>query len=1184
MNYNLLKTLAVWLAILFTANLNAQDGAWTLGLNGGAAYQQSDVCALPGGGFGLTLGKNIYHRPNGWLDVDVRGRYLYTHTRGANHFRSGDISKNSLLNGTTGGVDSYVTTPGYVFQNHTTDIHEGSGELVFTANRLRQNTGIELGVFGGVGIDFHQARTDMENNFNGDANYDYSTIDTDGSRRYVLNQLNVMQDGEAWNNADGYSDGFRASIMPSAGLELGYAVTPWFSIGAGHRATWALDDYIDGEAYNQPTNAIFEKDVYHYTNLFLRWKIKGKKKDDVFYHETTETINEEPTVYSGPPPTIRIVRPSTNPAMVKSRSLQLVAHVKNVKDKRSINVTHDNRDISFSFDKSTGKLTSNLSLQEGKNIVEIYASNEYGRDEKGKTIIYEIIDTEPTPTTSTPVTPTTNNPGTYDDPVMTEKPPHVDIYSPSVSPYETTSTRVRIRARVKNIDRKDQIQFILNNQYFTAFNFNPNTDLFEASVNMTVQQINVQIKAVNTVGESSDYATLILKGTPEPDGPMCDPYGGSGEPAGTPPTVKITTPNVNPYSTTKATVPVAARITEVTRKSDVTFLVNGIKSTNFSFNSSTGRFNSTINLNKGNNIVQINGRNNYGSDSDKVTIKYSTPITIKPTVKITTPVNNPYTSSTVSTPLKAKVSGVNSKSEIRITLNNNPIRTFSFNNNVVSTSLNLNEGNNNVVVAVSNNNGSDSDTRTIKYSVPMSPPTVTIRTPRAKTETYTVKVAKIQATVTNIAAARQITYLVDGRQRTDFSFNTKSGLFTSSVTLGTSPVKVEIIARNSAGSDRDDRTLKYKMEIEAPQAQPPTVNIYRPERDITVNAPTYNVEATVTGVTSKRQISVRNNGTNLPIFVYDPTKKIVKVNVKLAQSKNTIIITAGNSVGRASDKVNITYFTKPRVTIDPGPTSTTESDPADPPTTGGGGNWPTTGGGTTVPDPADPPTTGGGSWPTAGGGGTPKTTSGPKAGLGKNGGAIKTGGLSTGGSKRPLAKPLVSIASPGDLSYHGTGSINITGTAKHVDAARALTIKVNGRSVSGVKFDPKTGVYKAQVSLSNGKNRIEVAGSNALGAGKKTMTVYHSRDRVKPVVFGMGNTSQTVRKSQRTVKAIIANVPDKSSIQVLVNGTPVRSFNYGTRSKLLTANIPLKTGTNKVEVIAKTRSGQASQVWTYTKR
>jgi|GEM_PF-1255695 len=1175
MNYSLLKTLAVWLAMLFTANMSAQSGAWTLGLNGGAAYQQSDVCALPGWGTGLTLGKNIYHRPNGLVDVDLRGRYLYTHTRGANHFRTGDISKNTLLNGTTGGVDSYVTTPGYVFQNHVTDIHEGSGELVFTANRLRQKTGIELGVFGGIGLDFHQARTDQENSFRGDSNYDYASIDTDGSRRFVLNQLNAMQDGSAWNNADGYADGFRVSIMPSAGLELGYAVTPWFSIGAGHRATWALDDYIDGEAYNPLENAVFDNDVYHYTDLFLRWKIKGKKTDEVIYDETVETMNPtEETVYSGPPPTIRIVRPNTNPAMVDTRKITFIAHVKNVKDKRNINVTQDNRDISFTFDKSTGKLVSNLTLRPGKNIVEVYASNEYGRDEKGKTIIYE---EKEIPTTSTPVNP--SNPGTYTyPPTSTEQPPLVDIYTPSSSPYETTNTRVRIRARVKNIDRKDQIQFILNNQYFTGFNFNPNTDLFEATVNMTVQQINVQIKAINTVGEASDFTSLVLKGTPEPQGPMCDPMGGSGEPVGTPPTVKITNPAVNPYSTTKATATVTARIREVTRKSDVTFLVNGTKNTNFSFNSSTGVFNSTIGLNKGNNVINITGRNNYGTDRDAVTIKYSTPITIKPTVKITTPVNNPYTSTTVSTPLKATVTGVKDKSEIRITVNNNPIRNFTYSRNVVSTTVNLISGNNNVVVSASNSNGSDSDTRTIKYSVAKPPPTVTITTPSTKTTTYKVKTAEIVAKITNITAASQIRYMVDGRTKTNFSFSTKSGLFKSTVALGNTPVRIDIIATNSAGTDRDDRILKYELKLE-PAALPPGVNIYKPERDITVTTKTYEVEASVTGVTTKRQISVRNNGNNLSIFTYDPRRNIVKVTVQLS-SRNNIVITAGNEVGRASDNVNITYRPKTKVTIQTGG-QTTDPDTADPPTTGGG-SWPTTGGGgvTVDPDPADPPTTGGGSWPTTGGGGTPRTAT-PKTNLGK-GGTTKSG-VATGGTKQPTARPSIRINAPGDLSFIASTSTPISGVAKYVDGARALTVKVNGRVVPGVKFDPSTGNFNTTVKLANGKNRIEVSGMNALGTGIKKTTLYHSSERTRPVIFGMGNTSQTVRKSQKRIKAIVANV-DKSNIQVLVNGVPVKSFNYGTRTKLLSADVPMKTGTNKVEVIAKTRSGQASQVWTFTKR
>ena len=73
----------IWLLLIgFTSAVSAQEstykkkpGYWTLGLNGGFAYQQSDVpTRFDGFGLGLTLGKNLYYAPNAPFSFSARGR------------------------------------------------------------------------------------------------------------------------------------------------------------------------------------------------------------------------------------------------------------------------------------------------------------------------------------------------------------------------------------------------------------------------------------------------------------------------------------------------------------------------------------------------------------------------------------------------------------------------------------------------------------------------------------------------------------------------------------------------------------------------------------------------------------------------------------------------------------------------------------------------------------------------------------------------------------------------------------------------------------------------------------------------------------------------------------------------------------------------------------------------------
>ena len=103
------RILATMLALATLVSINAQtitsplnQGYWTLGLNGGAAYQSSDVQSS-GNGFGtsLTVGKNIFHKPGGVIDFGVQGRLAYTKSFGLNPFKTYAVSYTHLTLPTT---------------------------------------------------------------------------------------------------------------------------------------------------------------------------------------------------------------------------------------------------------------------------------------------------------------------------------------------------------------------------------------------------------------------------------------------------------------------------------------------------------------------------------------------------------------------------------------------------------------------------------------------------------------------------------------------------------------------------------------------------------------------------------------------------------------------------------------------------------------------------------------------------------------------------------------------------------------------------------------------------------------------------------------------------------------------------------------------------------------------------
>ena len=106
-------------------------GWWTLGINGGWAYQSSDVpTTYQGYGFGMTLAKNLYYQPGSPISFDARGRWLYSQSIGLDTKRATGLENNDALNGSREageGLDytdplgpNYIPSEGtgYVFQNN----------------------------------------------------------------------------------------------------------------------------------------------------------------------------------------------------------------------------------------------------------------------------------------------------------------------------------------------------------------------------------------------------------------------------------------------------------------------------------------------------------------------------------------------------------------------------------------------------------------------------------------------------------------------------------------------------------------------------------------------------------------------------------------------------------------------------------------------------------------------------------------------------------------------------------------------------------------------------------------------------------------------------------------------------------------------------------------------------------
>ena len=1128
-------------------------GWYTLGINGGFAYQTSDVKSrLDGYGLGLTLAKNYYYQPGSPISFDLRGRLLYSETFGLNTKRATGIQFNDALNGTkaldysteNGGI-------GYVIPNYKTNHAEAGLEAVLTANRLRENTGIIISAFGGINLDWYNTNIDQANS---NGTYDYTQVDdlndSNSSIKSILK--NNILDGVYETNAHGFEDGGKIKFMPSVGLELGYQFTPRFSMHVAHKATFAGTDDIDGQLWDNNNNPTGTNDVHHYTNAALRWIIEPAKKKvhapeiimiqpsrspystrvpDVNIVADIKHVNSSMDVecflngqnhnfdFNGkrlrtnallkrgrneflitatnsagtakellilvfkedrnevplpPPPsppstinyqpTVQITSPRGNSYTTEYIDFTVKADIKNVRSERDIDFYVNGRsENNFSYNNRNDEFTARIELNEGRNEIEIVAKNEAGNNRDEAVIILE---------------------------QKLEK-PSVKITRPSRNPYETDKKTTRVTADLERVTRKSDIKVRVNGRDISNFSFDTRSMIVEMNLNLVRGENTVIIYANNPAGQDNDRTVIIYD---EPTATV---------PTVNAPQVKITSVNQKNSNQYGCESIVKAKVLNINSKNDITFRVNG-RSQNFSFNNKTKLLTATVDLKNGRNDILIRATNEAGTDQDeeRTSCDASTPIptpqnTKPPVVRIDTPNNNSTTTKSTTT-LKAKVTNVRNKQNIRVLLNGKSVNSFSFNplSGVVSTQLNLVKGNNVIYVSGRNSDGKDEKTIRVAYEKASNPPVVKINNPNNGTTTNKDNTS-VKATINNVTRKQDITLKVNGKTSNNFSFSGSN--LTTIVKLKEGNNTISIKANNNDGTDEESVRITYK----APKVPtPPTVKITSPNNGTTTDKNSATIRATVKNITRKQDVTLRINGKTITNFSF--RRNIVNANTKLKNGKNTISVAVKNSDGNDKDQVVVTY--KPKVTI---------------------------------------------------------------------------------------AKPVIKFIVPARTGTTAKRQrYTFRATVENVTSKKDIKLIFNKKTLTQFDFDAKKKVVSASVTLANGVNALDVKATNQAGTTTKGTAVKYSKPTTtkveKPTIANLTASQPAAHpfnptNLRSTINCTIKNLTSKNQVTLLVNGAQVNDFTFNPTTGKFQSSIQLKTdGTvNNFKITAKNSTGSAEESYTF---
>ena len=559
-------------------------------------------------------------------------------------------------------------------------------------------------------------------------------------------------------------------------------------------------------------------------------------------------------------------------------------------------------------------------------------------------------------------------------------------------------------------------------------------------------------------------------------------------PSGNPPLVNIINPAHSNTIVHNSAFHLISKVYYVSDVQNIQLLHNGFVIQDFLFDVNTNELRANLSLSPGENIVEITGTNNYGSDHDEKEIVYEVPQTteIPPFVVINHPHNSPYNSNNQSFVVTAKVLNIDNAQQIEFLVNGISHSNFSYNTitDVFTSSILLEEGSNKIIINAVNNAGSASDSKIIKY-IKEVPPTVQITSPSASPTNVGTPLINITGKVLNVPSKNQIMVRHNGYNVSNFMYNTTTKEIAFGVNLIHGQNIVEISAYNSVGTASDFT----KINFQTPElTSPPVVTYVQPSvNPYQTQASNVTVIAKVLNVSNKNQTSVGFNGSNLNNYSFNSVTKLLTVNLNLSAGTNQLKISGTNQAGTDTEELNIVY---------------------------------------SIP--------------------------------------------------QQIQFPKITIIDPSTNPFSTSNNTHIiNGLIEHVEIASNASATINNQPASNFTFDPNTDKFVCDVTLKEGANIFEVDAVNSAGtASKSTTLIYVPVECYKPtILLTAPNNWQTSTTNSKGYLEMQIN--GEQSIVFKVNGEAVPSYNFSNGK--FSSFLHLVEGVNNYEVIATNECGSTYQ-------
>lgn len=664
-----------------------------------------------------------------------------------------------------------------------------------------------------------------------------------------------------------------------------------------------------------------------------------------------------------------------------------------------------------------------------------------------------------------------------------------------------------------------------------------------------------------------------------------------------PPKVVFTTPARSGLEVNSSAYVVQANVKHVFDDENVSFTHNGIAKSGFYFNPKSDQFSINVDLVSGQNVFEITGVNQYGTDLASTIVIFKRETPTPPIVDFIQPGGQTTTVRTASYNAQTRVLNVQGQDQIEVLVNGINQSAFSFDaaNNLVRFNASLKPGNNVLLVKATNKDGSAQDQVNIILERANNDPAPIVYFTDPNASPYSTKDGNfdLEAKIFHVSGSQNVIFKQNGNVLNSFNFNPSNNDFSAYVALVPGQNIFQLYGSNNQGTADATTVIVFEQAAQ----RPPIVTIAQPsQNNESTNDPTYTFIGRVLNVNNKNQVQLKLNGQNLTSFSFNTSNGQVVANLNLAQGNNTVFLKGTNADGTDQKITNVVY--RPSQTVQPPRVHII--DPSNNPYTHNANSYTVKASIEHVTNRSDVNVSVNGN--TVNGWTFQNGLVQLNLQLIEGANVVTVSAFNTAGSdsknttlyyRKPnvVEPPVITFIDPSvDPKTSTNASYLVRATITNVTQKSQIELRINGVLTTAYGFSVSSNTLSVSTALAEGSNSIAILATNAGGTDAESTTIVYRKPAPQnpPVVniFAPSSSPFTSSSSPFTVKANIYNVSNASGVNVKVNGVPTNAFSFDGQQGLITVNLNLADGNNTVKITGTNSAGSASDQATivYNKR